>query len=624
MSTHKHFDKLCYAVLAVTLIITILFMNGKSLGLSTTENEDASNDMFTANDLNSNWDTSSAHTIILSDEGNTVTGNGAYILDSDIYIVNSGQYVISGELSNGSIIINADSNDKIWLMLNGASIHCDDDAAIRVEQAGKVFLTLADATENTVSTGSQYDEDIISSGVDGAIYSRDDLTISGNGLLNVAAKYMHGIVCNDDLVITGGTITIDAVQDGIHANDSVRITNTDINVSAGDDGITVSNDDETAFMYIESGNINISSCYEGLEAIDITIDGGTIHICAEDDGINANGSGENSVIRITGGDITILNPDGRDADGLDSNKDIYISGGNLLISLTNDGSNSAIDYGTENGGICEISAGTVIACGSSGMAEGFDSSSEQGFIMHTASAQAGTTVILEDSDGNELISSEIPYSFSSVIVSTPEMEVGDTCTLIIGETKEKITIDNSSVSSSFGFGKGAMNDIDRGGRFSENFNSSDQESKENQNKVPSDSQPLSDMQTPPDEKNANTDSDNFQPQMSEDFDSERQENMPKDFEDENFPADMPHKNEDTGEKMTNEAENGITDDETNFDDSNIPFGQDRRDFNDNQGEQLLSDNSQSAVLEETVIYVAVSIGVLILGCLTAIIIKRKK
>jgi len=127
-------------------------------------------------------------------------------------------------------------------------------------------------------------------------------------------------------------------------------------------GITVSNDDETAFLYIESGNINISSCYEGLEAIDITIAGGAIDITPTDDGINANGSGNRSVIRITGGDITITNANGRDADGLDSNKDIYISGGTLFISVVGDGSNSAIDYGTENGGVCEISGGTVIAC----------------------------------------------------------------------------------------------------------------------------------------------------------------------------------------------------------------------------------------------------------------------
>lgn len=450
MSTHKHFDKLCYAVLAVTLIITVLFMNGKNLGLSVITNENSKNNMFTSDDLNSEFSASDAQSIVLSDDGSTTDGNGAYTLDGDIYIIGSGKYIVSGELSDGSIIINADKKDKIWLILSGVSIHCNDNAAIIAEQADKVFLTLADSTQNSISSGSQYSETAVSSGVDGTIYSRDDLTVNGNGSLSVKAEYMHGIVCNDDLTVTGGTITIDAIQDGIHANDSVRIANADIDISAGDDGITASNDDETSFIYIESGNINIPSCYEGIEAVDITVAGGTIDICASDDGINANGSGDNSSISITGGSITILNPDGRDADGLDSNKDIYISGGNLFISIIGDGSNSAIDFGTENGGVCKISGGTVIACGSSRMAEGFNSSSEQGFIMHTAYAKAQTTVTLKDENSNELISAEIPYSFSSVVISTPEMKTGDECSLIIGDTEERITIDNSTASSDFG------------------------------------------------------------------------------------------------------------------------------------------------------------------------------
>ena len=38
--------------------------------------------------------------------------------------------------------------------LDGVSLHCEDSAAIIVEQAKKVFLTLADGTENFVSCGA--------------------------------------------------------------------------------------------------------------------------------------------------------------------------------------------------------------------------------------------------------------------------------------------------------------------------------------------------------------------------------------------------------------------------------------------------------------------------------------
>lgn len=446
MSTHKKIDAVCIVTVLLTVALTILFMNGEALGISVAASGDAGDGMFTNNDLDADWDASSATRITLSDSGSAISGSGAYLYDGDVYIVYPGRYVLTGALSDGSVIVTANKTDKIWILLDGASLSCADDAALRVEQAGKVFLTLAEGSSNTLSSGAEYREELVDSGVDGAVYSRDDLTINGNGSLAVSAAYKHGIVCNDDMVITGGNITVSAVQDGIHANDSVRIRDAALTISAGDDGITVSNDDETAFLYVESGSITITSCYEGLEAIDVTIAGGTIDIVATDDGINANGSGVSSVIRVTGGDITVTNPSGRDADGFDSNGSIYIEGGNILISVADSGGNSALDYGSENGGECVISGGTVIACGSSAMAEGFASSSPQGFLMVNRTAAAGTEIVLADASGRELLSAEIPCAFSSAVLSAPGLEVGDACVLTIGGEQEQVTIDNTSAS----------------------------------------------------------------------------------------------------------------------------------------------------------------------------------
>lgn len=453
MSTSKHIDKICIVILLFALLLTWLFVNGKSFGMTPIIDGDAEDGQFTVNDLNADWDSSNATRIMLTGDGGSVKGNGAYIYDGNVHILNAGEYILSGELTGGSVIIDADSNDKIWILLDGVSLHCDDNAAILVEQAKKVFLTLASGTVNSVSSGAEYTAEAVSSGIDGAIYSRDDLTINGRGSLIVTAKYQHAIVCNDDLVIAGCSMEITAAQDGIHANDSARFADVNITINAGDDGITVSNDDETGYVYIESGSFSIPTCYEGIEAVAITIAGGELDITPTDDGINANGRGSNSVIRITGGDITIVNETGRDADGLDSNGDIYISGGNLFISVIGSGGNCAIDYGSENGGVCEISGGTVIAAGGSTMAEGFDSSSEQCFIMYyTSTVSAGTTVSLKNSEGTVLISEMIPCSFSSVVISTPKLQMGEICTISIGETEEEITIDNSSGSSGFGMG----------------------------------------------------------------------------------------------------------------------------------------------------------------------------
>ena len=170
---------------------------------------------------------------------------------------------------------------------------------------------------------------------------------------------------------------------------------------------------------------------------------------------------ETSCIRISGGEITIINDSGRDADGLDSNGDIYISGGTILISLTDSGSNNAIDYGSESGGVCEISGGTVIACGSSAMAESFSSSSAQLSVLYNpgSSIEAGTVFSVEDAEGNELISWEVPCSFSSVNVSIPEFEEGSTYTLTAGDTSSEITPEDTVTTDGTAGGMGGMNQM---------------------------------------------------------------------------------------------------------------------------------------------------------------------
>lgn len=111
------------------------------------------------------------------------------------------------------------------------------------------------------------------------------------------------------------------------------------------------------------------------------------------------------------------------------------------------------------------------------MAEGFDSTSPQGFLMYSTSAVAGTAISLKDSSGQEVLSAEIPCSFSSIVLSAPELSVGNVCTLTVGDVQEQVTIDNTSAS---GFAlAGMFGGGIRGGRDYNGMMSGQEAAKEN-------------------------------------------------------------------------------------------------------------------------------------------------
>lgn len=465
MSTSKHFNAICAVVLALALAVTVLFMNGEALGIQVIRDADSeeneSSQYFTANDQNTGW--TAATTITLNGGTAALSGPGAYVSGGSVTITAAGYYDVAGTLTDGSLIVDAGKNAKVFIRLNGVSITCSDDAAIRVNQADKVFLTLAEGTENAVTSGETYSETALADKTDGAIFSHDDLTINGTGSLTVTAAYKHGIAANDSLRITGGTITVTAPADTIHVNDSLNITGASLTLTAGDDAIH--SDTSIAIL---GGSITVNTCYEGIEALEILVEDGDITVTATDDGINACGTetsdGSLPSVTINGGTVTLLNPSGRDADGIDSNGNIDINGGLVYISLVGDGSNCALDYGSENGGVCRINGGTVVACGGSTMLETMSENSAQPSLLYAGANQAaGTEITLQDSSGQTLLTYAAPNSFSAVLVSCPQMQTGSTYTLTLGETAQEITLEQVAATYGVTGGMGNMGGGNMGG-----------------------------------------------------------------------------------------------------------------------------------------------------------------
>lgn len=503
MSTHKYIDLICVAVLLLTLLLTVLFMQGERFGIRVIVDEDAEgaapSARFTASDLDGSWDAAHASVITLRGDRASVSGGGAYFRDGSVVIAGAGRYVLRGELDDGGVIVDAGSGAKVWLLLDGVTLRRGDDACLRVEQADKVFLTLAAGSVNSMTGGEAYSERALADKTDGVIFSHDDLTINGSGSLTVTAGCGHGIAVNDELVITGGVLDVSAPWDAIHANEGLRIRGAAVKAQAGDDAIALKSAE--GLLLIESGTfalsavedgvhsggeiliedgsleisagddgihadgavritggtVRIDACYEGIEALTIDIGGGELTIFPTDDGLNANGAsgpfppdapeaGGESWIHISGGELTVVNADARDADGLDSNGDILISGGVVRVSLPAGGTNSALDYGSERGGVCAVSGGEIVACGSYSMAESFDASSAQCSILYNFSegADAGTTVSLESADGRTLLSWTPPCSYSSVALSSPELRLGKTYRVVIGDRSEELTISETA------------------------------------------------------------------------------------------------------------------------------------------------------------------------------------
>ena len=271
-------------------------------------------DMFTERDLDVGYDESSAVKINLEDDSTTVTvgddteadtsetdetkvdetqadesetdgtkaaSSGVSISGNIITISKEGTYVLSGALSEGQIVVDADLA-KVQLVLDNVDITCASSAAIYVKNADKTFITLAEDSENILMNTAEY-EAIDDNNIDAVIFSKDDLTLNGKGTLTINSEYGHGIVSKDDLKLVSGTCNITAKNHALSGKDSVRIAAGTYNLTSGKDGIHSENadDDEKGFVYIASGDFTIESTGDGIDASYVVqIDDGDFEITA--------------------------------------------------------------------------------------------------------------------------------------------------------------------------------------------------------------------------------------------------------------------------------------------------------------------------------------------------------
>lgn len=279
-----------------------------------------------------NYDRNTSTIITLNGDSISFQGEGVTVGNSTVTITQAGTYVISGNLNNGQIIVDAADTDDVRIVLENVNIHSETSAAIYVRNADKLIITLPSGTTNTLSGGSTY-ENIDENNIDGVIFSKDDLTINGEGTLNINANYKHGIVSKNDLNIVGGTFNINSVSQALSGKDAVKIYGGVFNIESQGKGIKSENVDETekGNIYINGGEFNLNTVDDALHTSgSIVIDEGNFTIKTEDDGMHADKD-----LVINGGNINIT----ESYEGLEGYK-VVINGGEINIVSSDDGINA--------------------------------------------------------------------------------------------------------------------------------------------------------------------------------------------------------------------------------------------------------------------------------------------
>ena len=413
-------------------------------------------------------DTSSATTITLS--GSSASASGDVKVDGGtVTISGGGTYVISGELSNGRIVVNAPKAD-VRLVLKGASITSSDGPAIDIQDAGNAIVVLAKDSKNTLTDGASY-----ASGQEAtaALFSSDTLTVTGTGQLDVTGSYKDGISSKNGLIITGNaTIKVKAADDGLRGKDYLVVESGTLTVEAGGDALKSSEgDDETkGFISLGKASITLTSTDDAISAttdvtvkdttLTITAGGGQANATVEEQappgqestadsstpspkGINAGvsytqDSGKVTVnaadeglqapfINVAGGELSIAAGD----DGINaSNGDHVIEGHENADSESDDGSvltisggevevSYASSDGIDSNGSAYVKGGIVVVSGQAGAMDGsVDANGESQLVGVTGSpsVSAGDTLTVTDASGSQVASLKVDFTAEAITV----------------------------------------------------------------------------------------------------------------------------------------------------------------------------------------------------------------
>lgn len=358
-----------------------------------------------------------------------------------VTVTSKGIYRVTGSSEDVTVdIVDMKESGNVYLILDGVTMKNGTAPCIRVSKADKVIIeTVGENTLTFTNADAGASEDA-------AIYASDDLTLFGKGSLDITSS-LHGVVCKNDLKITGGTVNVEAAQIGLKAGDSVRVGGGETAVKAQHDGVRIKNKEQSGYFLIESGSLTVDAGYDGISAdlgvsisdgavkvtagggserskdkdvsqkgfkcVEMAVSGGAVEVSAADDAVNCvdlavsggnttlsssdDGVHADRAISVSGGDLSIT----KSYEGLES-ASIAVAGGKISVFASDDGLNAAGGKDTSDGDSDRREKSSPIGAVSIGGGELYVNANGDGIDSNGSIAVSGGTVIIEGptDDGN--------------------------------------------------------------------------------------------------------------------------------------------------------------------------------------------------------------------------------
>ena len=347
--------------------------------------QETGDEMFTDLDMEIGYDESTAVLITLNGTTAQCESSAVSVEENRVTITEAGTYLLQGTLSDGAVVVDAGDQDPVRLVLDGVDITCATSAPLYLLNADHVYITTAPDSANTLSNGGSYVA-VDENNIDRVLFSKVDVTLNGSGTLTIWGEQEgHGIVSKDDLIITGGTYAITAVGHGLQGKDRVAIAGGTFTLNTGKDGIQSSNEEnaDTGYVYLAGGDFTITAQGDGVSAV--------------------------TWLTVEGGSYTVTT-----------------------------GADAPLDYD----GTASITGGVFLGVGAEGMSQNFGTDSTQGSVLLSVGTQAaGTTLSVTGQDGEILVAWAPPKGYSCVVVSTPQLTQGSTCTITAGGQETQLALD---------------------------------------------------------------------------------------------------------------------------------------------------------------------------------------